>query len=55
MTELTINQLIKIIIGVIVFVAVVVGVYFFFKGSLIDFFNNFVPTKISDSILLILK
>jgi len=43
--ELTIENLIKIIIGILVFIAVVFGIYFFFKGSLIDFFNNFVPDK----------
>ena len=43
--ELTIENLIKIIIGVLVFVVVVLGVYFFFKGTLIDFFKNLVPEK----------
>ncbi len=41
MSELTIDQLIKIIIGVLVFVVVVLGIYFFFKGYVIDFFKNF--------------
>lgn len=41
MAELTISQLIKIIIGVFVFVAVVVGLYFFFKGQVIEFFKGF--------------
>lgn len=40
MSELTIGQLIKIIIGAIVFVVVVVGIYFFFKNYVIDFFKN---------------
>lgn len=39
--ELTINNLIKIILGVFVFVAVVVGVYFFFRNSVIGFFKSF--------------
>jgi len=47
--ELTIENLIKIVIGVIVFVVVVVGIYFFFKGSLIDFFNNLVPDKTTET------
>ncbi len=39
---LAINQLIKIILGVVVIAVVVVGLYFF--GSYIsDFFKNFVP------------
>lgn len=38
--ELTIENLIKIIIGIFVFVIVVLGVYFFFKDYVIDFFKN---------------
>ena len=40
MSELTIGQLIKIILGVLVFVIVVAGVAYFFKNSVIDFFKN---------------
>lgn len=40
MSEITIGQLIKIILGILVFVVVIGGVAFFFKGSVIDFFNN---------------
>ena len=45
MAELTIDQLIKIIIGVIVFVLVVVGISFFFKDYVISFFKNMVPSN----------
>jgi len=38
--ELTINNLIKIIIGLAVFVVVVLGVYMFFKEYILDFFKN---------------
>ncbi|HUW44109.1 MAG TPA: hypothetical protein VMV95_04075 [Bacillota bacterium] len=38
--ELTIQNLIKIILGVLVFVVVVVGIYIFFKDYVIDFFKN---------------
>ncbi len=38
--ELTIGTLIKIIIGVLVFVIVIVGVYFFFKNYVIEFFKE---------------
>lgn len=38
--DLTIGQLIKIILGILVLVAVVGGVYIFFKDTVIDFFNN---------------
>jgi len=41
MSELTISQLIKIIIGALVFVAVVIGLYFFFKNQVISFFSGF--------------
>jgi hypothetical protein len=40
MSELTIGQLIKIILGVLVFVIVVIGIYYFFKDYVIDFFRN---------------
>ena len=39
--DLTINNLIKIILGVFVFVIVVGGIYFFFKNYVLDFFENF--------------
>lgn len=38
--ELTIENLIKIIIGVLVFAVVVFGLYLFFKNYVIDFFKN---------------
>ncbi len=38
--ELTIEQLIKIILGILVVVAVVVGVGIFFKDKVMDFFKN---------------
>ncbi len=40
MSELTIGQLIKIIIGALVVVAVLLGLYFFFKDYILDFFKN---------------
>ncbi len=48
--ELTTGQLIKIILGILVVVVVVVGVGFFFKDYIIDFFNN-MPGGESDLIL----
>jgi hypothetical protein len=42
MGELTIGQLIKIILGVLVFVVVVIGVYLFFKNYVIDFFKSMI-------------
>lgn len=41
MPELTISQLIKIILGVIVVGAVLIGLYLFFKNQVLDFFNGF--------------
>lgn len=40
MAELTVSQLIKIIIGIFVVVVVVIGLYLFFRGYIIDFFKN---------------
>lgn len=40
MSELTISQLIKLIIGALVVVAVIVGVYFVFKNNILDFFGG---------------
>jgi hypothetical protein len=43
MAELTINQLIKLIVGILVIVAVVWGVYFVFKNNVMDFIKNIGP------------
>ena len=40
MSELTTGQLIKIILGVLVVVAVIISLYFAFKNQIIDFFKN---------------
>ncbi len=52
--ELTINQLIKIIIGIFVVVVVVLGLYFIFKNSILDFFKN-LPGGTTDLVLSFLK
>lgn len=47
--ELTIGQLIKIIIGIFVIVVVVGGLYLFFENYVADFFENLLggePTKL---------
>ena len=41
MTELTLGQLIKIILGDLVFLAVVLGAYLFFKNYIIGFFSDY--------------
>ena len=40
MAELTIETLIKIILGLIVVVAIVAGLYLIFKNQIIEFFKN---------------
>ncbi len=40
MSELTTEQLIKIILGILVVAAVVVGLYLFFKDKILDFFKG---------------
>ncbi|MDD5012154.1 MAG: hypothetical protein PHQ66_00700 [Candidatus Nanoarchaeia archaeon] len=44
--ELTVEQLIKIILGILVVVAVSVGLYFFFKDKIIEFFQGLSPPEI---------
>jgi len=39
--ELTIENLIKIVLGVLVVVAVSYAVYYFFSNNVFDFFKNF--------------
>lgn len=53
--ELTIQNLIKIIIGVLVFVIVVVGIYFFFKDYVIDFFKNMGGNQTAEIIISLIK
>jgi len=55
MAELTINQLIKIIIGIFVVVVVVGGVYLFFKNYVLDFFKNVLGGETSEIFLGLLK
>lgn len=40
MTELTISRLIKIILGIAVFVTVVIALYFFFRDKVNAFFGG---------------
>lgn len=41
--DLTINELIKLIMGILVIGAVVWGVYYVFKNNVADFINNIGP------------
>ena len=49
--ELAIGQLIKIIMGVLVFVVVIGGVYLLFKNYVIDFIKNMLPGEFILSLL----
>jgi len=40
MSELTTDQLVKIILGIFVVIAVLVGLYFVFKDKILDFFKG---------------
>ena len=53
--ELTIEQLVKIIIGVLVVVAVVIGIYMMFKNQVIDFFKNIGGNSTGGIILSLLR
>ena len=55
MTELTMSSLIKIIIGIFVFVVVVGGIYLFFKNYVIDFFENIAGNETSKLFLGLLR
>lgn len=55
MAELTVEQLIKLIIGVLVVVAVVVGLYLLFKYRIINFFNGLPSGNLSKLILTLIK
>lgn len=41
--ELTVEQLIKIILGMVVVVAVTIGLYLIFKDKIIEFFKGLSP------------
>jgi hypothetical protein len=40
MGELTVEQVIKLVLGIFVVVAVIAGIYLIFKDKIIDFFQN---------------
>lgn len=55
MVELISNSLVKLIIGILVFVAVVAGFYLFFKNSVIGLFKDIAPNATAKFIFSILK
>jgi hypothetical protein len=52
MSELTVSQLIKIIIGIAVVVVVVGGLYLLFKGKILDFFQGLPTGKVFLNLIL---
>jgi len=55
MVELTTENLIKIILGILVFVAVVFGVYLAFKNNILDFFKNLGGNETGNVILSLIR
>lgn len=55
MAEITIDQLIKIIVGVAVVVVVVLGIYLFFKNNIISFFKNIFSSEEINLVLSLFK
>ena len=53
--ELTINALIKMILGIMVFVAVIGGFYFFFRNQVTNLFGDINVEAPAKMILSILK
>jgi hypothetical protein len=55
MSELTIEQIIKLILGIFVVVAVVLGLYLVFKNNIMEFFNTLSPGNSSKIFLSLAK
>ena len=55
MAELSIGYTIKVILGLLVIVAVVAGIYFIFKERLLDFFKNLPGGNIENTTRLFLS
>lgn len=53
--ELAINQLIKIILGVLVVVAVGIGVFLIFKNQILEFFEGFSAENTTGIIRALIK
>ena len=52
---LEVEQLIKVILGIAVFVAVVIGVYLLFKNQIFDFFKGLSAGKQPGLFIAVLK
>jgi len=54
MAELTIGYTIKVILGLLVIVAVVWGIYMIFKNNILDFFKGLSGGNLTDTTKIIL-
>jgi hypothetical protein len=53
--ELTIENLIKIIVGLVVVAVVAYGIYYFFTNNVIDLFKNFGTNNTAKFLMALLK
>jgi hypothetical protein len=53
--NLAINNLIKLILGILVFVAIIIAFYFFFKDQVVSLFENIGFSKPEEIFLGLLK
>jgi hypothetical protein len=55
LAELTIGQLIKIILGILVVVAVSIGVYIVFQNQIFDFFKGLSAGNVTEMFMVFIK
>ncbi len=53
--DLTTQSIIKLILGIMLFVAVVLGLYFFFKDYINDFFRNLSKNRVVEAPKIVLN
>jgi hypothetical protein len=55
MSALTVEQIIKLILGAVVVVAVVIGIYFIAKNKFFDFFKGLSIGNVTKAFMVIIK
>jgi flagellar biosynthesis/type III secretory pathway M-ring protein FliF/YscJ len=55
MSALTIEQIIKLILGIAVVVVVIIALYFVFKTRIMEFFNSLSPEDVTKVFLVLIK
>lgn len=55
MAELTIEQLIKLILGILVVVAIIAGLSIFFKNKIFDFFKGLSVGNLTKNFIILIK